>query len=71
MNQNLNDESKSVECISKSNPILTISMSKEAKIVIRTEFSTSLQVLEILMANLLTRNCKKYSLISVICRALL
>ena len=49
MNQHLNDESKSVECISKSNPILTISMSKEAKIVIRTEFSTSLQVLEILI----------------------
>ena len=36
LNQNLNDESKSVECFAESNSLLT-NMSKEAKIVIKTE----------------------------------
>ena len=36
LNQALNDESKSVECIAESNSI-TITMLKEAKIVIKTE----------------------------------
>ena len=36
MNQNLNDESKSIESFGKSNSILT-NISEEAKIVFKTE----------------------------------